>query len=1099
MTPDVPVRAPEIQLKMMALQLRTDSPSLLFVTTPDSEAETSLVNELRTWLGQGVTIVEATLSPEPIEHLSISRYLTALPKSSGQAVLFVFGLDDLSEPSRTIAINAMNKGRDQLRWSDYSVVVWVRSGTPPEIGNRAPDFYSWRSDVFDFEIPKDDAERQKYLSRLRLFAPISLNELRQRYCEYVIQTYRWLDFRGLLQVRNVVRLLLEGVFVPPKLIVPDVWRKDDQLFRGQDFLKTDSEESPNPPVPVENAVSLKDVLRLQPRFVVLGDPGSGKSTLLRFLALVFAQGREHVQKVFGLDEARLPILVPLSLFAEKRKTQPEYQLVDFFPQYFKEQTLPDFSALFQDALQNGQVIVLLDGLDKMLAPSERADCVQAITEFSRIYPTAQIIVTNRVAGYVFDMSSASFETFTLAPFDRDDLKRFTVAWSQALEVIGGIEHVLGPGAAIGGIIGHMSADAATQRRVELRAKNLFSAITEHPGVKQLATNPLLLTLLALIYHQGTRLLNNQIELYRLCIEVLTETWNLARSLTGSPIDLYLGERRLTEQFVVRMLAPVAYWMHQHKPGGVIDRQELETLIARNFEEEGKSKGESLVLARDIVRVVQEQPGLLLERAPDQFSFNHLSFQEFFAALAISRKTETEIFNFVCQFVQNPRYFEVLKFLVSILPFPEQEVILKYIEENNLYLLNQCLRAGGDEISNASGGVEPIDEFRDLHRFRESYLRIINTHFRSVKGIFKPWNVLGDAYAEVQGVQISEFEAVLYGAIVGKTPIASMYYSWVPVEQSLKPTQFVIHKTPKELNEMREIGQLFYFEMCNVECSSPLWPHKKALNDIKKNLSEGLASRDFYMAEDHHLATEYLYHYFGSIKETVENLLKILDSYKRDNEFFFPEGDVDESSAKAYFFLLRFQQEGLHPLEFLLPQRDRDLADLAPGEPRNSWNLWTDKQVCLRVKHLYDAYQKSYRWMVEHAFPTLKDHLAFYRLGPVQFNIQVCIKRKALEHFKGLLSGGSVSIEWKPVATMAEASTSVELIQEEQLEKESDIRTTFSRLRTQLQAQGRNPDWISKGFWGRHFAIIDTVLEDNLLHKMVYEQLKNDLSKILGDF
>ena len=627
MTPDVPVRAPEIQLKMMALQLRTDSPSLLFVTTPDSEAETSLVNELRTWLGQGVTIVEATLSPEPIEHLSISRYLTALPKSSGQAVLFIFGLDDLSEPSRTIAIKAMNKGRDQLRWSDYSVVVWVRPGTPPEIGNRAPDFYSWRSDVFDFEIPKDEVERQKYLSRLRLFAPTSLDELRKRYCEYVVQTYRWLDFRGLLQVRNVVRLLLEDVFVPPKLIVPDVWRKDDQLFRGQDFLKTDSEEFPNPPVPVENAVSLKDALRLQPQFVVLGDPGSGKSTLLRFLALVFARGREHVQKVFGLDEVRLPILVPLSLFAEKRKTQPEYQLVDFFPQYFKEQKLPDFSALFEDALQNGQVIVLLDGLDKMLAPSERADCVQAITEFSRSYPTAQIIVTSRVAGYAFDMSSAHFAAFTLAPFARNDMKHFTTVWSQAFEAVG--------------ITEQSSLQPEIQRRVQLRAENLFAAITEHPGVEQLATNPLLLTLLALVHHQGTRLPHHRVELYRLCIEALAETWNLARSLTGRPIDLYLSGRRLNEQFVVRMLAPVAYWMHEHKPGGVIDRRELETLIARNFEEEGKAAEEASLLARDFVELACEYPGLMIEHIPDQFSFLHLSLEEYLAAQVCHASSERQ--------------------------------------------------------------------------------------------------------------------------------------------------------------------------------------------------------------------------------------------------------------------------------------------------------------------------------------------------------------------------------------------------------------------------------------------------------------------------
>jgi hypothetical protein len=108
----------------------------------------------------------------------------------------------------------MNWGRERLRWSGYTVVLWVHPGTPGELGNRAPDFFSWRSDVFEFDLPADPAERQRLLAELRLFAPSTPAELRQRYCDYVLRTCQWLDFRGLLQVRNVVRLPLDEVFIP---------------------------------------------------------------------------------------------------------------------------------------------------------------------------------------------------------------------------------------------------------------------------------------------------------------------------------------------------------------------------------------------------------------------------------------------------------------------------------------------------------------------------------------------------------------------------------------------------------------------------------------------------------------------------------------------------------------------------------------------------------------------------------------------------------------------------------------------------------------------------------------------------------------------
>ena len=116
----------------------------------------------------------------------------------------------------------------------------------------------------------------------------------------------------------------------------------------------------------ERRVALSEVARQYQRLVVLGDPGSGKSTLLRFLALTFAQGGQWVQERLSINEDRLPILVPLSAFAEERKSQPNLLLAEFLPKNFTGQGLPDFSELFDDALRHGHALLLLDGVDEML-------------------------------------------------------------------------------------------------------------------------------------------------------------------------------------------------------------------------------------------------------------------------------------------------------------------------------------------------------------------------------------------------------------------------------------------------------------------------------------------------------------------------------------------------------------------------------------------------------------------------------------------------------------------------------------------------------------------------------------------------------------
>jgi HEAT repeat protein/energy-coupling factor transporter ATP-binding protein EcfA2 len=637
-----PLREQEEQLRLLTLHLRSGRGGLLIVVTPDAKAERTLAEELRLRIKDAVKVEAVTFTAALVERLSLSHHLSTLPEPSGKAAVSVFGLDDLPLDARTTAINAMNWGRERLRWSGYTVVLWVRPGTPGELGNRAPDFFSWRSDVFEFDLPADPVERQRRLAELRLFAPATLDELRERYGDYVLRTCQWLDFRGLLQVRNVVRLPLDEVFIPLQATTTLNYVPPPPSSQASDVDNTDysARECYHAAPPV----ALSKVAGQHQRLVVLGDPGSGKSTLLRFLALAFARGKAWAHEHLGINEDRLPILAPLSAFSEARKAHPDLSLAEFLPRYFIGQGLPDFSPLFDDALCNGRGLVLLDGLDEMLTYDDRVDVAQSIADFANAYPTARIVVTSRVAGYAPEMLPADFVTYTLAPFNEDAIMRFARQWSRAFEAIG--------------LPAHTALPPDGEQRAILRAESLVSAVTGHPGVWRLATNPLLLTLLALIHYQGTRLPHRRVDLYRLCVEALAETWNLARSLTGRPIDIYLGERHLDEAFVARILAPIAYWMHETKPAGLVERGELEAHIAEQFVQcEGTSTEEASALAHDFLALVREQMGLLVERAPNTFSFLHLSIQEYLAARFLSERMDG--FERLKPRLHHPRWREVV--------------------------------------------------------------------------------------------------------------------------------------------------------------------------------------------------------------------------------------------------------------------------------------------------------------------------------------------------------------------------------------------------------------------------------------------------------
>ncbi|MFQ5857197.1 MAG: NACHT domain-containing protein, partial [Anaerolineae bacterium] len=658
----IPVGTLAEQLEEMNLHLRwSERGCLLIAATSDPDLEAAIAEDLKRRLAGEVEVLDFTFAGEPVENLSLSYRLRTLPPPDGNAVLFVYGLDDLSPEDRETAIRSLNWGRERLAWAGYSVVLWVRTQTLGDLMLRAPDFYSWRSGAYEFDLPTDQAARAGALSTLRLFAPAELEELRQRYCDYVVESYRWLDFRGLLQVRNIVRFKLEDIYVSLRATMEEKRNWGELAELGELRGRGETREEAGAAVPPDllevifkrsaerEQVELDKALQEHQRLVVLGDPGSGKSTLLKYLALTFAEGRGTARERLGLDEDRLPVLLPISAYAAALKEE-DLSLSEYLPRHFAEHQLPDLTPLFQHELELGRALVLLDGLDEVLRTEDRLEVTRRVEAFARRYRRNRFVVTSRIAGYSAGPLRGDFAHFTIEPFNDDQIRWFAVNWSRAYEATAG-----------------WSPQA--EQRAGRRAENLVEAVNSHPAIHRLAANPLLLTILALIHYQGTRLPHRRVELYRLCVEALAETWNLARSLAEQPIELWVGDRRLDEEQVVRVLAPIAYWMHKEVPSGLVERRALEEQVARHLAV-WKGPREASRLAHQFLELVREQVGLLVERGLDQFGFMHLTFEEYLAARYIADQRERERKALVLKHLHDPRWWEVILLAAGSLSAPQ---------------------------------------------------------------------------------------------------------------------------------------------------------------------------------------------------------------------------------------------------------------------------------------------------------------------------------------------------------------------------------------------------------------------------------------------
>ncbi len=440
----------------------------------------------------------------------------------------------------------------------------------------------------------------------------TLKTCTEAYLQYVHDRHTYLTMKGMGPSENVpLQLKLLDLYVPLKARreVPkgETWERGLKLA-GRKAAEDDPEALQalrlGEPEPVLGILKEKDGV------IILGDPGAGKTTFLKFLALKLARG-EGAE--LGLD-GRLPILLPLAAYANALQGK-NIRLDDFIAAYFDDIGC-DFplGPMLAEALAVGKALILLDGLDEVKDLNLRNTVVERVTDFyvSHRRKGNKFVLTSRVVGYRAVRSVAEgMAECTLVDFEDDEITEFVTRWTSTLE-----KQALG--------------DTAVARRdAELERRELLEAMQNNEGVRRLAANPLLLTILALMKRKGVTLPERRVQLYDQYVTTLLSTWNRARSLSGRAPG-----RDLDEVQTKRVLAPLALWMHQVNPGvGLVRRADLHRKLEAIFT--ARSAPDPEAAARQFLTDVREYAALLLERGPEEYGFIHLTFEEYLAAMALA--------------------------------------------------------------------------------------------------------------------------------------------------------------------------------------------------------------------------------------------------------------------------------------------------------------------------------------------------------------------------------------------------------------------------------------------------------------------------------
>ncbi len=503
-----------------------------------------------------------------------------------------------------------------------------------------------------------------------------------KYRAELIRRYQTLELQSLDPYHDRVAQL-HSVFVeqsvrecpeyaPQLLELPVEWRRrllkeDDGTAQKSDDLEARSEaaEERLRAYYHQAARPVFEVLRdaRHERMVVLGDPGSGKSTLLRYLAVEWAQ--QHPTALLAA--------APLVLFIEFR----EYALNDWAGNegksllrfWHQASIFHQFNQVELDKYlrANSGVVLLLDGLDEIFDETERKQALNDVQRFLSDYPNVSVLLTSRVIGYEKSqrqLNELNFRPFMLQDLEDDQIKDFLARWHQT---------TFGP-------------DKERERQRKLA--EISEAIAKKRAIRELAGNPLLLTLMAILNRQQ-ELPRARALLYERAAEQLLVTWKTDLLEESFP---ELRQHGIGFDEKATMLRAVALHMQTNaagERGNIIAAAELVNIV-RTYLGDTLHLNDAHGLAKRLVNELRGRNFILCDLGNNHYAFVHRTFLEYFCATAYVQQFRANLdLDYLCyqvfgRYWHDEVWHETLCLIAGIIGQDEPQHVSQLVE----YLLSR---------------------------------------------------------------------------------------------------------------------------------------------------------------------------------------------------------------------------------------------------------------------------------------------------------------------------------------------------------------------------------------------------------------------------
>jgi formylglycine-generating enzyme required for sulfatase activity/UDP-2,3-diacylglucosamine pyrophosphatase LpxH/energy-coupling factor transporter ATP-binding protein EcfA2 len=373
--------------------------------------------------------------------------------------------------------------------------------------------------------------------------------------------------------------------------------------------------------------------------LVIGDPGAGKTTLLKYYALAALEDRQRL----GFNEPVAVFYLPLRDLVRNKEGRYDNLPANLANWSAKHHQTIDAS-LFDEWLNAGTSLVLLDGLDEISDTTERKEVCRWIDAAWIGFGKAFFVVTSRFTGYNKGDGielEVEYERADVQDFTQEQQQRFLLNWFTAAFLKEPQDE------------GYNAAEWEKKQRAEAeeRTKAIVDHLSDdkHRGLRQLAVVPMMLQIMAILWKDRDYMPESKVKLYDATLDYLLEFRDKRRNIR--PL--------LSSEKSRQVLAPVALWMQETLKKDEASKTDMHTAM-----QEWLDTLDHPPSSEAFCDYLVKRAGLFIETGGREYLFRHKSFREYLAGCQLSADRPYERLNRLVVHFGEDWWEEPLRFFIG---------------------------------------------------------------------------------------------------------------------------------------------------------------------------------------------------------------------------------------------------------------------------------------------------------------------------------------------------------------------------------------------------------------------------------------------------